>query len=392
MQASQTILGLDPGSGQPIEVILNGSIIEDVKHADHNERSLLSSGLIDLQINGYAGFDLNDGALAVETVVGLSACLAALGVTSFLPTLVTASQASLLQALAAIAEAREADELARDMIAGVHMEGPSIAPDDGPRGAHPAKHVREPSLSEFQTWQQASGGLVSMVTLAPEHEGSTAFIRTLAEAGICVAIGHTAASAAQIEGAADAGANMSTHLGNGVAGVLPRHPNLLWAQLADDRLYASFIADGHHLPPDTFKSMIRAKGLDRSILVSDSEALGGCPPGRYWKHSGGHEVVVDPEGRIRLAGTPYLAGAALPLIECIPRAMKMAGLTLAQALGLATANPARLLPGATPRGRLAAGCRADIVVMDRVEGRLQVRNVWVNGRRIDAPEPPAQVL
>lgn len=391
MQASQTVLGVDPDSGQPIEVTLNGSIIEDVKHADHNERSVLSTGLIDLQINGYAGFDLNDGALTVETVVGLSACLAALGVTTFLPTLITASQPSLLQALAAIAKAREVDALARDMIAGVHMEGPSIAPDDGPRGAHPAEHVRAPSLSEFQAWQQASGGLVSMVTLAPEQVGSTAFIRMLAEAGICVAIGHSAASPSQIEGAVDAGASMSTHLGNGVAGVLPRHPNLLWAQLSEDRLYASFIADGHHLPPDTFKCMVRAKGLDRSILVSDSEALGGCPPGRYRKGGSGREVIVDPEGRIRLAETPYLAGAALPLIDGIPRAVKMAGLTLAQALRLATANPARLLPGKIPRGLLAAGYRADITLMDWVGDRLQVRKVWVNGRNIDVPASLTQV-
>src|SRR5699024_3206830 len=145
-------------------------------------------------------------------------------------------------------------------VPGVHIEGPSISPADGPRGAHPVEHVRPPDLAEFERWQAAGDGLVKLVTLAPEHAGAPGYIRTLAARGVIVALGHSAATPDEVHAAVDAGARLSTHLGNGVAAVLPRHPNLIWTQLADDRLYASFIADGHHLSADTFRAMLRAKG------------------------------------------------------------------------------------------------------------------------------------
>ena len=150
---------------------------------------------------------------------------------------------------------------------------------------------------------------------------------------------------------------LSTHLGNGAAAVLPRHPNFIWAQLADDRLTASFIADGHHLPADTLKSMLRAKGLSRAVLVSDSVALGGMPPGIYEQQIGGR-VELSADGRLGIVGTPYLAGAARPLKDGVAMAARSAGLALADALKLATENPGRFVGG---RGRLAVGAAADLM-------------------------------
>jgi N-acetylglucosamine-6-phosphate deacetylase len=161
---------------------------------------------------------------------------------------------------------------------------------------------------------------------------------------------------------------------------MPRHPNLIWAQLAEDRLAASFIADGHHLPADTFKAMLRAKGLERALLVSDSVALAGMPPGLYSQAIGG-EVEVCAGGRIGVAGTPYLAGAGLPLIANIPIAMRMAGLALADALRLATINPGRFIGGL---GRLVPGAAADILRFSvRAPGEpLRVEAVWKAGEEV----------
>jgi N-acetylglucosamine-6-phosphate deacetylase len=221
--------------------------------------------------------------------------------------------------------------------------------------------VRPPSLAEFARWQQAGRGLVKLMTLAPEYPEAPAYIAALAEHGVIVAIGHSAASPEAVHEAAAAGARLSTHLGNGAAAMLPRHPNFIWAQLADERLTASFIADGHHLPADTFKAMLAAKGLTRAILVSDSVALAGMPPGRYSQPVGG-DVEVGADGRISVADTPYLAGAGRPLIADVARAIDMAGLLLAPGLGLATVNPGKFIGG---RGRMEAGQPADIIAFRR---------------------------
>jgi N-acetylglucosamine-6-phosphate deacetylase len=272
--------------------------------------------------------------------------------------------------------------MARAMIAGIHAEGPAIAPEDGPRGAHPAAHVRAPDLAEFARWQAASGGRVRMVTLSPHWPETAGFIAALVAQGVHVALGHTGASPACITAAVDAGARLSTHLGNGAAAMLPRHPNLIWAQLADDRLTATLIADGHHLPADTLRVFLRAKELARAVLVSDSAAPGGCAPGVY-RSAIGAEAELSADGRLSMRGTPYLAGAARSLSENVAMAMAMAGLSLAEALALATRNPARFAGGG---GVLEPGARADLIRFDHAPGdtRLTLREVWLAGERVTA--------
>ena len=230
--------------------------------------------------------------------------------TCFVPTLITAPEEEICARLKVIAEARSLHTKVVACVPFVHVEGPHISPLDGFRGAHPAKAVRPPSIAEFDRWQNAAGGIVGMVTLSPHFIESVEYIAALVKQGIHVAIGHTHASAEQIARAVDAGASLSTHLGNGVAPEIPRHRNPIWSQLADDRLTATFIADGHHLPQDVLKVMLRAKGVGRSVLVSDSVALAGMPAGSYITPVGGR-VELHPDGRLCVFGSELLAGSRL---------------------------------------------------------------------------------
>lgn len=376
---SKTIAGRDPCSGKSIRIAIADGRIETIEESSSPEIAWLAPGLIDLQVNGYQGSDINADDVDADVVIALTRKMLSVGVTTWLPTIVTASEEKILHALRAIAEARRINPLAAHMIPFIHVEGPYIAEEDGPRGAHAREHVRPPSLKEFERWQAASGNLVGLVTISPHSNEALQYIAALAGKGVWIALGHSAASPQQIHAAADAGAKLSTHLGNGLGSPIPRHPNLLWAQLADDRLTATFIADGHHLPADTLKTMLRAKTIDRSILVSDAVALGGMPVGTYRTDVGG-DVEVTPDGRV--AGGPpqarFLAGAYSPLIDCVARAANIDGVSLGDTVRMATENPGRFTGG---RGQLRAGAIADLVHFHWMPGAttLKVETVLVKG-------------
>jgi N-acetylglucosamine-6-phosphate deacetylase len=263
-------------------------------------------------------------------------------------------------------------------VAGVHVEGPYISPEDGPRGAHPKEHVRAPDWAEIEAFQEAAGGRVRVLTLAPEWPGALEVIERLAREGVVPAIGHTNAPRAALQAAVSAGARLSTHLGNGAHALLPRHPNYIWDQLAADALWASFIADGHHLPPAVVKVFVRAKGAHRCVLVSDAIWLAGQPPGTY-QFLGG-SVELTPTRKVQLTGTPYLAGSALDLLTAVDNTTRFAGVGLADAVAMASRQPAALL-GRGDLGGLAPGQCADIVVARRsaVEGRLEAVQTIVGG-------------
>jgi N-acetylglucosamine-6-phosphate deacetylase len=363
-------------SGRLLEVSTDGPVIAHVRRVDGPEDApWLLPGLVDLQVNGYGGHDVNGPEVTADDVVALVRAVARTGTTTVVPTVITAAEADIVRSLRAVAEARARDEATRRAVPCVHVEGPHISAEDGPRGAHPAEHVRAPDPAEFDRWQEACAGLVGIVTLSPHHPEAVAYTEHLTRAGVTVAIGHTHASPEQVRAVADAGARMSTHLGNGAHAVLARHPNHLWAQLADDRLTAGFIADGHHLPADTLTAMLRAKGLDRSFLVSDSVALAGMPPGGYTSPVGG-AVELSADGRLSVAGTPYLAGAARSLADGLAQAVRMTGIAPGAAVRLATVNPGRFVGG---RGLLAPGAQADVVLMDR---ELRIRRVVAAGAEV----------
>ncbi|MEP3279805.1 MAG: amidohydrolase family protein [Stappiaceae bacterium] len=377
MTQAATYSGYDPVRGACISVHVQNGVIQASEPCGDHGLPLIAPGFVDLQVNGFQGYDLNSGVLDAKTVEALSDMLSHFGVAAYLPTIITASETDICQRLSAIREAQETHPKSRRMIAGIHVEGPAISPKDGPRGAHPEEHVRPPSQVEFDAWQVAAGGLVRMITLAPEIEGSTDFIRYVTSKGVCVALGHCDATDEDIEKAIDAGARMSTHLGNGIAGTLPRHPNAIWTQLSDDRLMASLIVDGQHLPKSTARSMIRAKGIERSILVSDSVMFAGMAPGRYTSPIGG-DVQVSENGRISIADTPYLAGSGSSLMDIVRGFPCFTGFPLADAVIMASYNPAKLL-GRTVG--LAKGAPADFILFDQDEATesVTVRDIIFGG-------------
>jgi len=302
-------------------------------------------GFVDLQVNGFAGVDFSDPAITSERVLHAVGAIEKTGVTRFLPTLVTSS----LEAFRACA--RTLVRVSHPAIAGLHMEGPYISPDDGPRGAHSREHVRYADVDDFRRRQDAAEGRIRLVTLAPEVPGALRVIEHLVASGVKVAIGHTAGVGPQIQDAVRAGATLSTHLGNGCAQMLPRHPNVIWEQLAEDRLRASFIVDGHHLPPATVKAMIRAKTPARTILVTDAIAAAGMPPGVYTL--GKQRVELSATGRVAVPGAPNLAGSALLMNVAVGNAVRFTGLPLREVVPMASKQPAEYL-GIRPAGTVLA--------------------------------------
>jgi N-acetylglucosamine-6-phosphate deacetylase len=326
--------GLDALSGEPIELTFSG-VLEGVDDlvgvtvpAAGEPAVYIAAGWIDIQVNGYAGVDYNSPAASHEAIGHSLKALFASGVTRLFPTIITGSPQDMVGALRNLAAAREQVEHG-SAIEAFHMEGPHISPDDGPRGAHPKQWVRPPDFDEYQRWQEAACGHVRLVTLAPEWPQATAYIEQLVRDGVVVAIGHTKASSEQIAAATDAGATLSTHLGNGADPFPRRHPNYIWDQLAEDRLAASFIVDGMHLPASFLKVALRAKGLERSVLITDAVMPAGCAPGCY--KLGEVDVEMLPEGRVVLRGGTRLAGSSLRIDRGVENLMRIAGLSLRDA-------------------------------------------------------------
>ena len=374
--------GLDVSSGMPVEVSFGNLITGvDALIASPQDPAYVSPGWIDLQVNGYAGVDYNSPSASPEQIAGSIRAMFGTGVTRFYPTVITGPPDAMRSALRNLAAAKETLAEGAAMEA-CHLEGPYISPQDGPRGAHPAAWVRPPDLEEFRRLQEAARGHIRLVTLAPECPGALQFIEALVREGVVAAIGHTRASPQQIADAASAGATLSTHLGNGADAVLARHPNYLWEQLAEDRLAASFIVDGIHLPKSFLNVALRAKGLERSILVTDAVMPAGCAPGAYQLGEIGVELHAD--GSVRLAGGTRLAGSALTMDRAIANVMRLAGLSLRDAVTLATRNPARV--GRIPyrqRG-LNTGERADLVLFryDEPANKIEIQETYLNGERV----------
>jgi len=324
------------------------------------EADWVAPALFDLQINGCDGHSFNSERLTVEQVHHVVGVCRKHGIGGFCPTLVTNAFSALAHGMSTLRRACEAaPEIAR-AIPAIHLEGPYISAEDGPRGAHPRQHIRPPDWDEFGRLQDAAGGRIRLVTLAPEHEGALPFIEQLAGSGVVVALGHTAASGTRIRDAIAAGARLSTHLGNGTHALLPRHENYVWEQLPADELWASIICDGHHLPPAVVRCLVRVKTPARLILTCDASSLAGVPPGRYREWD--QEIEVRSEGKIVLGDTGFLAGSWAFTDLCVGNVVRFAGVTLRDAVDMASAQPRQLL-GLPPR-RLQVGDPAELVLFD----------------------------
>ena len=300
-----------------------------------------SRGLLDLQVNGFAGVDFNATDLDADALDHSLAAMLRTGVTTCLPTIITASAEDLAKRFAALDRAVAASRLGRIMVPGYHLEGPFLNSADGYAGCHPPQAMTAPDADLVFRLESDLSRPILLLTLAPELPNSEAVIRVLSGAGKIVAVGHSSANAETIAMAVEAGARMSTHLGNGVPQTLHKLDNTIFAQLAEGGLHASFIADGIHLPRPALKAMFRAKGIERSILVSDAASAAATRPGRY--SFAGMEIEHSADGSVRLPGSRYLAGSALTLDKAISNVVRWNLASPEQAIQMACDNPRALM-------------------------------------------------
>src|SRR5690554_132173 len=366
-------LELDHGVIVGLEVL--GSI-PDEKILRLQEKSgvpYIAPGFFDIQVNGYAGKDYSD-QLSTEDMEQMVMRLAESGTTRHMPTIITNSELSIIESIRAIVDSRKESTLLHNAIVGLHIEGPFISPKEGACGVHDPKHIRPCDFDEFQRWQESAEGLIRLVTVSPEDDTALEFIRKVTALGVRVAIGHIVVPPDQIEKAVDAGATLSTHLGNGSPGFLPRLNNFIWKELSDDRLYASIIADGFHLPPYVLDAYTRSKGRCLTILISDAAALAGSPPGVYrW---GDMDIEVFPDGHMGLLGTTNLAGASLLLDRCIAHLHEVTKFSLSECVSCATRIPHDYLrlEGSVWKDLPKVGSNADFTLFNyqRGDGNLRV--------------------
>ena len=377
MVARERLAGNVPGVGYA-RVETGAGTISRVR-VEGEERAgepILSPGLVDIQLNGFAGIDFSGPKLEPGDAVSVLPHLWRTGVTSFCPTLITNTRPALLRNFRVLDEARRTDQRFARSVPCYHLEGPYLSPE-GSRGVHDPSLMRPPDWEEFQELQQAAGGRIGIVTLAPEWPGALEFIARACRAGVVVALGHTDALPHQIHAAVDAGARLATHLGNGCPQLIDRHQNPLWAQLTRDELSASMICDTYHLPAELVKTIFRMKGPGRSILITDAMYVTGMPPGRYPVI--GTEIELLPEGKVIKADGACLGGSALSMDCAVARFMRLSGATLQDALHAATTAPAALLGRPGVCARIAEGEPANLLRSRPGTDSLAVEQTWLEG-------------
>lgn len=381
-QDVSVIEGIHFETGKYVQVKIHNGIVSGIINIDNPHSSqknlFIAPGLIDNQVNGYLGINFADEFFTVERMRIASQAILKDGVTTFLPTLVTNGHKELIRNFRILKDSCE-DDFLKDIIPGFHLEGPWLSPEPGFYGCHPVEHLRKPSWREFLEYQEAAGGNIIEVTISPELNGAMDFIKKCRDAGVVVAIGHTNASTEQINMAVEAGARLSTHLGNGCANTINRHRNPLWPQLANDLLTPSIIADGHHLLPEEIIVFYKVKGAENLILTSDVNHLIGMAPGDY-VYMGG-KVIMTEDGLVKNPELNCLAGASMPLMRGVENMMNFTGCSLGEGINLASRNTARIF-GLNDRGALEAGKNADIIRFEINAGRVYIRDVYLKGKQV----------
>ena len=374
MEIIMKVRGISVFNRKPIEVEIKEGFIKNINSLPGSEHNLpyVSPGFFDLQVNGYKGSDYSLEDFSEEHLRNIITNLAASGTTQHIPTIISSPHERILKNLEIISKAINTSPDIREAIPGIHIEGPFISPEEGPRGCHDPSFIRDPDFEEFMQWQEVAEGRIVIVTIAPEREGSMDFIKKVTRTGVKIAIGHTGATTEIIKEAIKAGAQFSTHLGNGSYLILPKVNNYIWEQLAADELFTGIICDGFHLPSSVVKVFARAKSLERLILTSDVALAGGLNPGIYkW---GNMEVEVFTDGHLGLAGTGILAGAGHLLDWDIAHFIRFTGNNLANTIPLCTINPSKIIKMPHNYGRLEVGAPANLVLFRYQPGddRLQI--------------------
>jgi len=376
---SMKLKGYSYKDNTPVELIIQGDRIQHISTCKEpvSENYLIGPGFTDLQVNGYGGFDYNELHNDTLTLSSITRQLNKEGVTTHFPTIITNSSEQITRLIKQVIALRKLDELSELSIEGLHIEGPFISSVDGPRGAHPKEFVCAPDWHLMQHWQEAAEGLIKIITLSPEWENVNEFIEQCVKHNILVFIGHTNATHQQLLDAVSAGASLSTHLGNGMHPVITRHPNYLWSQLADDRLGASIIADGFHLPAEVIHVFQKVKN-EKLLLVSDSVSLAGMPPGDYDLHIGG-QVTLSKEGKLHLRNNPSIfAGSANHIRHGVSFLIENNLVSLAEAWEMASIRPRKLIDPGLPV--FDSGAYADVVVLHRHENELGIIKTIKKGK------------
>lgn len=383
--AQQIIEGLHYQTGNPVQLKVENGKIASIKNIDklsnENKKLIIAPGFFDNQVNGFAGvsFSFGDSDLSIEGVEKATSELWKKGVTTYLPTLTTNSQEVLVRNFGVLSQAIKSEKL-KGSIPGYHLEGPYINPEDGYRGAHPKQFVRLPDWNEFLEMYQAAGEKILQVTVAPEMEGVQEFIKKCEEKGIVVAVGHHNANTEQLNLAVENGAKISTHLGNGCANMINRHQNPLWPQLANNDLMISIICDGFHLLPEEIQVFYKVKGPDLTIITSDVTSYAALEPGEY-KTQTGEIIELTKEGMLRYPAQNVLYGSASPITKGVGHIMEVTGCSLADAVKMASTNPAKLY-GLSDRGTLEVGKRADLILVTNTNYKIEIQQTYVQGELV----------
>ncbi|HTV54366.1 MAG TPA: amidohydrolase family protein [Terriglobia bacterium] len=369
-----------PGRGLT-QILIDGGHIASVEPLGETDNDLpyVSPGLIDIQVNGFAGVDFSDPLLTSEQLAAVLPAIWKTGVTTFCPTLITNAYERLLRNFHVFEEARRLFPQFARCVPCYHLEGPYISPN-GARGAHAPQYIRLPDWREFEKLQQAAGGHIGILTLAPELPGASDFIRRACSSKIVVAIGHTDANAAEIHNAVTAGARLSTHLGNGCPDMIHRHLNPLWAQLAADELSASIICDGFHLPPDLVKVILGSKTISKCVLITDAVSAATMAPGRYKLVD--TEIELLPSRKVVSGDGKTMAGSAATLNHVVELFGRYTGVTLHDALAAATANPAGILGKPAVCSHIAKGQPANLFLFRREALSIKTTRVFVGGQQV----------
>jgi len=301
--------------------------------------SMVFPGFVDLQVNGFAGVDFSAPTLDTEAFADACRAIRQSGTTAFMPTLITSPPEVYEKNLGVIAGVMKRAEF-EDCLIGIHLEGPFISPMEGARGAHNPDWIEKPDTDYLRQLQAWAGGNIRMMTIAAELEGAAELTRCATEAGITISLGHQLATVDDLERLGASGAKSLTHLGNALPAMLRRHENPIWAGLANDALLATIITDGHHLPDDLIKVIVRVKGPRRLAVVSDAAAIAGLPPGRY--QTLGHQVVLDECGKLYDPETGYLVGSSATMLDCMNHLASLELLSPEDLLRVGLDNPLKL--------------------------------------------------
>jgi N-acetylglucosamine-6-phosphate deacetylase len=376
--SSFTVEGIHYMENIGVQITVKKGIIQSIEQSIlENPNIYIAPGLVDLQVNGYMGIDFNDISLTESEIEKVCRFLAAEGVTTFYPTIITNSYENITKLVRIITDAIEKNDLVRKMVPGIHLEGPFLSMEDGPRGAHNKRFIQPPDWEFFRKLNDSANGLIKIVTLSPEWDNVSEFINEAVKNNVLVSIGHTSAATEQIEQAIKAGASLSTHLGNGAHVMLPRHPNYLWDQLANDSLAATVIADGFHLPYSVLKVIEKVK-KEKMLIISDSVALAGLPPGHYETAVGG-EVTLTKEGKLHLKGeSKLLAGSAQSILWGVKTLTSMGVTSLSKAIDKASVLPAKLL-NLPQKNAFKVGAPADFIFYSNKNKSLELLGTMKSG-------------